>query len=462
MKLLGLAFCLVFAFLLVPQLVFAGEMCPICDGQVGKQRCLDNSCQTSCYPIGIMCNAGEGHCANGACSKNCCAGQTLADGQICTNDTITGTATGQTIICLDPGHVPTANNIQEGVSENDNAFNVSVLVKKKLEGFGYKVVTTKTSASSKKTPDGLTLEDSGGCVDTEGIRNRSRSCKAQGANYMFSIHSDLTGSGPYVIAPPKPSNGCKPNTTNEYYNRNLKYARVIQATMATVLKGAHSANANGVVIEGNGYTNCNKANPKCWQLNATAGAINEDLDKGLVEMTPDPSWYKENIDLASEAIAKGLAAAVPKDLGGANGGAAELLKKACEYVKSPDKYKKDMMKDFTDCWGFVATALKTSVDPGINPGNIGVAEYCSGDALVKRKPNLYEGQIPIKSTKDLKPGDIVFDNSGCGDGTGHAIIYTGPDWCGCSGNTASASLGSHGPECSNWYSTMNRAYRLKK
>jgi len=318
------------------------------------------------------------------------------------------------------------------VSENDNVFNISKKVKKLLEKDGYKVVMTKESADAKKTPDGrkLVVSGKGGCSDPESIFNRVEYCKAEGANYMFSVHSDITGSGPYIIIPPRPTSGCTPNTTKEYFNKNLKYAQKIQSTIVSELAGKHSGSTGGIVIEGSGYVRCNPSEPKCWQLAGTKMSIKKELDKGLIELTPDPLWYKDNIDLASEAIAKGLGAAIPKDLGG--GSCAQMGQRVVEAARS------QMKKTYV--WG------GCHVEPSQYPN--GCSHYdCtgltgwswwkgSGGKVNFHGATLTGGQYKgsdityVKPGKDVaegaQPGDIIgWSNSSSWLATYHGAIYSG-------------------------------------
>ena len=436
----ALSLCIFFIFAFLPLSVSAKEWCPVCKGEVGKELCLNGQCQTSCYPDGISCGTGEGHCANGSCDPACCSYQELQPGQTCTNDATSGDPIddggGKSVICLDPGHVtaPGMDNIQTGgVSENDNAFNVAVAVKKKLVKAGYKVVMTKDSADARKTPDGRPLMkpgQGGGCDGAEGLRNRAKYCKAEGANYMLSLHSDETGESPYIIAPPRPTSGCNPNTTAEYYNKNLSYAKKFQAKMAAVLSVSHPANPNTVVIEGNPYTNCNKSHPKCWQLNVTAGAINEELDKGLFEMTPDPLWYKNNIDLTSTAIAEGIGAAIPKDLGG--GSCAQMGQKVIEAART------QMSKTYL--WGGCHVEPSNFPNGCSNYDCTGLTGWAwwkgSGGKVNFHGATITGGQYQNSNVTYVKPGRDVAEGAQPGDIIGwsgtsswqasyHGALYSG-------------------------------------
>jgi hypothetical protein len=208
------------------------------------------------------------------------------------------------------------------------------------------------------------------------------------------------------------------------------------------------------------------------------------MDISLIEIVPNPGWYLSHITDTAKAIAKGLSGALPTSSAAAcnpnTGGVDDLLSKAAEYVECEKnfpnntgcaKFRRDITsigKTETDCWGFVATSLKYSVDNGIKSSNVGCADPGSaGESLISRKPDLYE-RVPglITSTRQLEPGDLLFKNSGnnCSDGNGHAMLYVGSNFsaCGSGYNAASASYGGHGPQCSNWYDSMSVAYRLKR
>lgn len=90
--LLLLIYSLFSVFFLSPNIASAKEWCPVCKGEVGKELCLNDLCQTSCYPDGIKCDTDEGHCANGSCDSTCCDYQVLPTGQTCNNDKIVGGA----------------------------------------------------------------------------------------------------------------------------------------------------------------------------------------------------------------------------------------------------------------------------------------------------------------------------------------------------------------------------------
>lgn len=156
-----------------------------------------------------------------------------------------------------------------------------------------------------------------------------------------------------------------------------------------------------------------------------------------------------------------------------NGATTSLISKACSFAQSVkaagcvDKvtcavetlYNSVRQKDFSDCYGFVVTS---AIESGVIPEtdiSAAVAPRAS-DAIASyysKHPEKYEIIGPITSTKQLQPGDMLF-NTRTGS---HATIYIGDDYCDCKTNSLSASLNTHGPQCSSWYSDMQWAVRLK-
>ncbi len=136
-------------------------------------------------------------------------------------------------------------------------------------------------------------------------------------------------------------------------------------------------------------------------------------------------------------------------------GAQALIEKACYYMKNPSKYRQDMEKTFTDCYGFVVTVVRHSgVDPkaAVSPrAKEAIKSYYSKHA------DKYAIIHPVTGTKQLKPGDMLFNV----DYGSHASLYVGPGYCGCRSGVISASLGDHGPQCSSWYGKMSWAVRVK-
>lgn len=132
-----------------------------------------------------------------------------------------------------------------------------------------------------------------------------------------------------------------------------------------------------------------------------------------------------------------------------------LMKTVCDYKKNTSSYKKVALKGFTDCYGLLVTALrKTKID---SSAPIWTMAYLAPNYFSKNKSK-YEVIKGVKSTKKLKPGDMLFSTK---FSNSHANMYVGPGYCGCKGGVISASLGSHGPECDPWTSKMSTVVRLK-
>jgi len=155
------------------------------------------------------------------------------------------------------------------------------------------------------------------------------------------------------------------------------------------------------------------------------------------------------------------------------GNTSSLLTKACDFVKSvrsagcEDKtscpseqlYNGVRQKSFDDCYGFVVTsAIETGIIPKSDESEaVSPRAKDAIDQYYSKHTDKYEIIGPVTSTKDLKPGDMLFNTR---NGS-HASLYTANKYCGCSSNALSASLGDHGPQCSSWYGDMEYAVRLK-
>lgn len=155
-----------------------------------------------------------------------------------------------------------------------------------------------------------------------------------------------------------------------------------------------------------------------------------------------------------------------------SGTTSSMLEKACEFVTSvrdagcvdmvtcaaETLYNSVRQKQFSDCYGFVVTV---AIEAGIIPEDEQAAAVAprAKDAITsyyELYPDRYEIIGPITSTKQLEPGDMLF-NTRTGS---HATIYVGDGYCECKSNSMSASLNSHGPQCSGWYSDMQWGVRL--
>ena len=179
-----------------PRIGFAGQSCPICNGEIGKEKCSDNSCRTTCFPDGIMCDQAksEGHCANGSCDTGCCGYQKLAFGQSCVNDTINGLpiniSPSHTKICLDPGHGglsdPGAHTVPDtGEYEADWTIKIANDLEIMLKSKGYDVIKTRTNTGIASPGVKLSSAD-----NPEATQTRTKYCYDNNADFMYRIHLD--------------------------------------------------------------------------------------------------------------------------------------------------------------------------------------------------------------------------------------------------------------------------------
>lgn len=153
------------------------------------------------------------------------------------------------------------------------------------------------------------------------------------------------------------------------------------------------------------------------------------------------------------------------DSSSASGGAADLMKKGCEYVSGLDKgtltaeaYSHVVYNGIpSDCWGFVSASLRYGADSDFRPG------CCADDA-----PNQIETHDKAKhgdskyevynyDTSKLLPGDMLFVTSG----GSHAGMYIGKNYCGCgSHQTFQASLYGHNPQCDGLANRWTKMVRI--
>ena len=226
-------FCFFFflVFILLPNIVLAKEWCPICAGTSGEELCLDGSCKTSCYPVGIKCEENEGHCANGSCASTCCAYQKLQPGQTCSEDYLLGGSnnSGNTIICLDPGHggISDPGNHAEldlGEYEADWTLKVANDLEDQLKAKGYSVIRTRTREGSSST--GVTL---GAANDSEAVRTRTQYCYDNNADFMYRLHFDAGGQ-------PQRTFSVIPNPQmDKIFELSKKYGESIQSNLINYL-----------------------------------------------------------------------------------------------------------------------------------------------------------------------------------------------------------------------------------
>lgn len=108
-----------------------------------------------------------------------------------------------------------------------------------------------------------------------------------------------------------------------------------------------------------------------------------------------------------------------------------------------------------DCGGFITRVMRDSkIDPQYNAYNGPVNQQ---EKYMKDHPEKYQLVPNVRSTNDLKPGDIAIQND-----QQHTYMYVG-SIPGFKGNAVSASLDERAPMADNAYSFTNfRWYRLIK
>lgn len=348
------------------------------------------------------------------------------------------TTTGTSVICLDPGH-PSEKSGAPG--ENELNYKIATELKPLLETEGYIVTMTKSSVD-----------------ETVLNAERAKRCSDASASLMYRIHADgsaYSAGYPYHIIP-------NPDMTNIYTN-SKNYSDAIQSNLIKTLKAdgkydtsPFEATESSVITEKD--RGVSSGTGIDGVLDASIAANDLKMPSTLIEAiqldASGNSWLDDasNRESFVRGLSIGISAAVPK--GG--GSASAIVDKACQLIGDENRslYESIMVKTFTDCFGFVATVVKNSVDPAV--------VYSSTAANAPRNyfetvPEKYSIQRNVSSTSGLVPGDLLFSE---GPGS-HASIYVGSGGCGCSGNAVSASLDSHGPLCSNWYSDMSTIVRFK-
>lgn len=340
-----------------------------------------------------------------------------------------------TVICIDPGH-PAENNATgasapDGTSETHMNWMIATDLQAALQAKGYSVVKTKDSENQYVTN-----------------KDRVDKCAVAGAVFDYRIHMDSAGSGipgPWHEVP-------GPGYTNVHAT-SLSYAQAIQNSLTKAL-GVTGKKSGAQPIDG-GVVNDTKV------LEGSKEADIKKIPVALIEMmTMDNvniSWLKNDTNRSKfvRGIVDGIASVIPASTtSGTSGEAASIVKKAIEYKDNLPLYQTQMVKSITDCWGFAATTLKYSADPQV------VYNMTAANAPVQyfnKHPEKYVEIYPVTSTSQLLPGDLLFETRG----GSHAQVWVGKNAGGCAGGVISASLNSHPPQCSNWYSAMATAERVK-
>jgi len=340
--------------------------------------------------------------------------------------------TTQTVICLDPGH-PSENAGAPG--EAALVFKMASELKSLLEGKGYSVVMTKSTEAEK-------------VLNAERVAR----CAAGKADFMYRIHGDGTARSagyPYHIYPT--------SSMTAIYTNSKSYSQIIQSELAKVL-GVNSS-SSGAVKDGG---TCDDKTCTGKDLDGSVEANKIGLPVSLIESiqlnSSGGSWLDDNNNRAKflKGIASGIEKAIPPTKAGGNAqGIIDLACKIKDDAPGYSYYKTIMLKAITDCYGFVSTVVQNTVDKDVGYSN---SAYLAVSNYFEKHPEKYQIIRDVTSTSQLRPGDLLFNETASGS---HASIFVGDKGCGCSRDAVSASLNDHAPQCSNWYSDMSTAVRLK-
>jgi len=340
--------------------------------------------------------------------------------------------TTPTVICIDPGH-PSENAGAPG--EAALVFKMATELKVLLESKGYSVVMTKSTVQEK-------------VLNAERVKR----CAAGKADFMYRIHGDGTARSagyPYHIYPTS-------GMTN-IYTASKSYSQTIQSELVKAL--GVKAGTSGPVKDGG---TCDDKTCTGKDLDGSVEANKISLPVSLIEsiqLSPSgSSWLDDSANRAKflGGISSGIVKAIPPTKAGGNAqGIIDLACKIKDDAPSYTYYKTIMLKAITDCYGFVSTVVQNTVDKDVGYSN---SAYLAVSNYFEKHPEKYQIIRNVTSTSQLQPGDLLFNENASGS---HASIYVGDKGCGCSRDAVSASLNDHAPQCSNWYSAMSTAVRLK-
>lgn len=345
----------------------------------------------------------------------------------------------KTVICLDPGH-PSENagvSSPSGVTEKSMNLMIANALGTELTARGYQVTYTKTQV------DQVVLN-----------KERADRCAAAGAALMFRIHMDspMASStpgkpGPFIEYPGVAQKNI--SSTSKGYATKIENALVKKLGISGKKSGSQPING-GVFDE----------TKVSGTLEGSKEANLKSLPTVLIEMmtidNANVNWLKDGSNQSNfvKGIADGIVDAVPPGSSSGGGSVQALIAKACELKNNLTLYKSLMLKEVTDCWGFVATVIKAVIDPHVDYSS---SARDAPSQYFAKHPEKYQEIYPITSESQLKPGDLLFNTR---QGS-HASIYVGKGACSCPLGVVAASLNSHPPACSNWYPAMSLVERLK-
>ncbi len=371
---------------------------------------------------------------------------------VCNAEGLANTA-GAPVIVIDPGHGGEVAQTTDPVSgiidhnthnspETEDVFDVSQLVKTKLETDGYKVIMTKNAALDKAL-----------------FRQRVDIANNAKANLAISIHyqGDKAFSDPNLAQVYVQRDGqYRTNTsgTNVVFNnaavatKSQEYGNIVAAERGRVegravrvmpdASGGINGGRGGTISPGNIWAVQLLSNVP-WIYNEVGGSSAGGSPMGLNQT--DKQKY-------ADGLVAGVEKAVPKTTGpasatsgaGCSGGVvASSIAQTAINLSWPDRASgnnnydikpayKPVLEQYNpsapfsgrDCGSFVGTVMRaTGADP-----NYPLYGTYTQYPYVKAHPELYDVVDSVSSTADLLPGDIMIV-TGKGGGVGHTYIYVG-------------------------------------
>lgn len=442
---------LALVFFISPGVGLSSQACPICNGEVGKERCNDNSCRTSCFPEGIKCDPviGEGHCANGSCDISCCSYQKLAPNQVCVNDIINGQQTSagpsRTKICLDPGHGGLADPGEytvpdTGEYEADWTIKIANDLEKTLQNKGYDVIKTRTSAGTASPGVELSSADK-----PEATQTRTKYCYDNNADFMYRIHLDGSNQ------PQRTAHIIPNQNMNRIYDISKKYGDSLHKYLMenlktlTIDKVAEGKPESFPIIDGGVHTEGTLDYPNNLQGTLEAQSLGGPpvvLLELMNMSSPSIAWLKNpiNYQLLIDGLTDSFSKTInPLDGGSVTGNKAVAIAKTQlgkPYVFATPTCTRDKWATspppngcpYYDCSKFTDWAWYWASNKAIY-----LYAYTSYDwAFAVKNPSKFK-TFHVENKKNvatinssLKPGDLLYIGES-GATSYHVIMFVGDD-----------------------------------
>ena len=434
-----------FVFFLQAGVVLASQSCLLCDGELGKERCLNGECRSSCFPVGIKCETSEGHCANGSCDSSCCEGKALQPGQSCLEDTLIGGTDNPntTTICLDPGHGgsldPGGHAVPDiGEYEADWTLRVANDLEDQLLAKGYRVIRTRTRTGLASS--GVNL---GPADDNAATRTRTQFCYNNNADFMYRLHFDA-GDQPQrtwqIIPNPK---------MNKIYELSRKYGEALQSNLISylgplVIEGGSPEKTNSLpVIDGGVKAEGTTEYPTNFQGTLEAQVLGGPpvVLSELMTLSPESiTWLKNSSNY--QKLIEGLAYAFSKSIDLTNGSigagnkAVAIAKTQLgkPYVFATPTCTRDKWPDapppkgcpYFDCSKFTDWAWYWASNKKIYLYAYTISDW----NFATKNPKLYK-TFRVTNTKnietinkELKPGDLLYMGPS-GSDSHHVVMFVG-------------------------------------